>query len=243
MSSTLAMTLSPTPMDWNTSFAMPYTADRFLVQGQTLKRVRPPYESFAAYVRTLNDPVAWNRALAQFSRTDPFYDPLLVRQSWLDNSTIVRMLRRAWSQRRDHSWRGRVLDAKGYDRNSEAVKVANAIIADFAKQARRQDVVPVVYVIDSFGYGDELYRALAETLHREHIPFIASHDYVDPMDPSGYLPDSHFTAANDRRLALAVAGLLDRELGRHAEGGTEAATVHPGLATRRFDAVSRSDAT
>ena len=214
MSSTLPMTLSPTPMDWNTSFAMPYTADRFFVDSKTLKRVLPPYDSFDGYVHTLNDPVAWNRALAQFSRTDPFYDPFLVRQSWLDNSTSVRMLRRAWSQRRDHSWRGRVLDAKGYDRTAEAVKVANAIIADFAKQARRQGVVPVVYVIDSFGYGDQLYRALAETLHRDHIPFIASHDYVDPSDPTGYLPDSHFTKANDQRLASALAGLLDRELAK-----------------------------
>jgi len=214
MSSTLPMILSPTPMDWNTSFAMPYTADRFFVEGGKLKRVLPPYESFEGYVHALNDPAAWNRALAQFSWTDPFYDPFLVRQSWLDDSTIVRVMRRAWSQRRDRSWRGRVLDAKGYDRNSEAVKVANAIIADFARQARHQGVIPVVYVVDSFGYDDQLYRALAGTLHREQIPFIASHDYVDPADPTGYLPDSHFTAANDRRLAVALAGLIDHELAK-----------------------------
>lgn len=214
MSSTVPMTLSPTPMDWNTSFPMPYTADRFVLKGKRLQRIPPPYESFEGYVRTLDDPAAWNRALAQFARTDPFYDRFLVRQTWLDNSTMVRLMRRAWSQRRDRSWRGKVLDAKHFDPDSEALKVANGIVADFARQARQAGIVPVIYVVDSFGYGDQLYLALSRTLHRDRIPYIATHDYVDPADPTGYLPDSHFTPQNDRRLAVALARLLDRELVR-----------------------------
>ena len=208
------MILSPTPMDWNTSFPMPYTADRFVIEANSLRRIVPPYESFATYVSTLNDPAAWDRAVAQFARTDPFYDRFLVRQTWLDNSAIVRMIRRAWSQRRDRSWRGQVLDSKHFNRDGEAVKVANAIVADFARQARRSDIVPVIYIVDSFGYGNQLYLALSDTLHRDRIPYLATHDYVDPMDPTGYLPDSHFTPQNDRRLAMALADILQRELAR-----------------------------
>ena len=59
MSSTLPMILSPTPMDWNTSFPMPYTADRFVIEANSLRRIAPPYESFDAYVAALNDPAAW----------------------------------------------------------------------------------------------------------------------------------------------------------------------------------------
>jgi hypothetical protein len=216
MSSTLPMILSPTPMDWNTSFAMPYTADRFVVTGQGLKRIRPPYESFEGYTRALYDPASWKAALAQFSRTDPFFDPLLVRGTWLDNSTVVRLLRRAWSQQRDRNWRTKVLTAEGYDPNSEPVRVANAIVADFARQARAKGMVPVIYVVDSFGYGDQLYRALASTLARDDIPYIATHDYVDPMDPRGYLPDSHFTEANDLRLARQLTRVLDTRLQKEA---------------------------
>jgi hypothetical protein len=211
MSSTLPMILSPTPMDWNTSFAMPYTADRFMVTGQGLKRIPPPYESFEGYVQALYGP-SWNKALAQFAQNDPFFDPFLVRGTWLDNSTLVRLIRRAWSQRRDREWRTGVLTAEGYDPDSEPVQVANAIVADFARRARSKGLLPVIYVVDSFGYGDQLYRALASTLARDHIPYIATHDYIDPMDPRGYLPDSHFTDDNDLKLAGQLQRVLDEGL-------------------------------
>ena len=212
MSSTLPMILSPTPMDWNTSFAMPYTADRFIDTGDGLKRIRPPYESFPDYVRALNEKGAWEAALGQFARTDPFFDRFLVEATPLDKSTIVRLARRGWSQRRDRQWRETVLTADGYDAESEPVRVANAIISSFARQAREAGVVPVIYIVDSFGYGDQLSQALSETLRREAIPYLASSRYLDPMVPTNYLPDSHFTDSNDRELAAVLARIIDREL-------------------------------
>lgn len=212
MSSTLPMILSPTPMDWNTSFAMPYTADRFVMGRGGLERVAPPYESFDDYVRTLDDPAAWRRALEQFERTDPFYDAFLVRETWLDNSTLFRLARRGWSQRRDGAWRNEVLTAEGYYANSEPVRVANAIVADFARQARAQGIVPVIYIVDSFGYSDQLSRALAGTLRRDNIPHLATHTVIDPMSPTAYLPDSHFTKANDDRLAHELDRIITQEL-------------------------------
>lgn len=212
MSSTLPMIVSPAPMNWNTSFAMPYTADRFVLRDNSLHRIKPPYESFEGYVRTLNDPAAWQGALAQFARTDPFYDPFLVRATWLDHSTVMRLIRRGWSQRRDQERRTGVLTAAGYQADSEAVRVANAIVADFARQARAQGIVPVIYIVDSAGFGDQMYKALEVTLRRDSIPYLATHQVIDPMDPTGYLPDSHFTDANDRLLARHLEGVLRREL-------------------------------
>ena len=223
MSSTLPMIVSPTPMSWNTSFAMPYTADRFVLRSGELERITPPYESFGDFVRTFNDPAAWQRALEQFERTDPFYDAFLVRQSWLDNSTIYRLIRRGWAQRRDRQWRSGVLTADGFDPGSEPVRVANAIVADFASKARAQGIVPMIYVVDSFGYRDQLYRALAGTLRRDNIPHLATHMVIDPMNPTGYLPDSHFTDANDRLLAQALERIIDRELTRAKPATTAAA--------------------
>lgn len=214
MSSTLPMILSPTPMDWNTSFAMPYTADRFATDEETgrLTRISPPYESFAEYVRTLEDPLAWRRALEQFARTDPFYNSFLVRETWLDKSVIVRLLRRSVSQRRDRASRGSVLTAAGYDGDSEPVRVANAIAAGFANKARAEGIVPVIYIVDSYGYGDQLTRSLQATLERNRIPYLSSSEYVDPQSPVNYLPDSHFTDANDRLLARALADIVERNI-------------------------------
>ena len=214
MSSTLPMILSATPMNWNTSFAIPYSADRFFVgqDGRQLRRTAPPYESFAAYAQTLEDPVAWRKALRQFDRTDPFYDPLLVRETFLDSSVVVRLMRRGLAQRRDRAWRENVLTSEGFDKNSEPVRVANAIVADFAKRCRSEGIVPVIYVVDSFGYADQLTRSLEATLERDRIPYLSSSRHLDPQSPVNYLPDSHFTDANDRILARALADIIERNV-------------------------------
>jgi hypothetical protein len=132
------------------------------------------------------------------------------------------LIRRGWAQRRDRELRSGVLTADGYEAGSEAVRAANAIIANFSRQARAQGIVPVIYIVDSFGYRDQLYRALADTLRRERIPHLATHTVIDPMDPRGYLPDSHLTDANDRLLAAALEQVLDREMAR-AEPAPEGA--------------------
>ncbi len=218
MSSTLPMITSPAPINWNSSFALPYTADRFVIVDGALRRIPPPYDSFAEYARILEDRTAWNSAMGTFARTDPFYDAFLLRETWLDNSTLVRMLRRAWAQRRDRTLRGTVISAQGYDPDSEAVQVANAIVADFASKARERDLIPVIYLVDSLGYGNQLYSALASTLERDDIPHLATHTVIDPNDAAAYLPDSHFTDANDRRLASALDALVARELAKSAQG-------------------------
>ena len=75
----------------------------------------------------------------------------------------------------------------------------------------------MIYVVNSFGYGDQLYRALAGTLQEQRIPYLSTHTIVNPSDPAGYLPDSHFTDANDRKLAEALATLIDAELAKQPE--------------------------
>lgn len=216
MSSTLPMITSPAPMNWNTSFALPYTADRFVIDGKGLRQIPPPYDSFDEYVRTLNDPVAWDQALGNFARIDPYYDDVLFRETWLDNSTLVRMVRRGWAQRRDQRMRNDAMTSSGFAPDSEAVRVANAIIADFARRARAEGLIPVVYAVDSFGYDDHLYRAIAGTLKDNSIPYLATHSVIDPGAPEGYLPDSHFTDRNDERLARVMDRIIARELAAQA---------------------------
>lgn len=212
MSSTLPMIVSPAPMDWNTSFALPYTADRFVAGDGGIKRLPPPYDSFREYVRTLDDPAAWERANAWFARHDPYYDRFLVRETWLDNSTMFRLIRRALAQRRDRALRDGARDGAGFRPDSEAVRVANALIADFARTARANGQVPVIYAVDSMGYGDDLYRVIAGTLQREKVAYLSTHTVIDPQDPTAYLADSHFTDENDRLLARAMAQVIDRAM-------------------------------
>jgi hypothetical protein len=205
--------MSMTPMTWNVSFPLAYTQDRYVLDGGKLRVITPSYESFDDYVRTLNDPSKWAAAVEKLERYDAFYDPLMFRSTPLDHSTLVRLARRAWINRRDREMAGDVLTAKGFNPKSEAVKVANAIIAKFAEMARRNGQVPIIYVVNNYGYGNQLTQALSVTLRRYSIPHLNSDAVVDPNNPTNYLSDTHFTDANDLLLAHALDRIIHKALG------------------------------
>jgi hypothetical protein len=94
MSTTLPMITTMSPMTWNSSFAMPYTADRYRLSHGALVVTRPPYDTFADYVSVFDDPARWSQAKQAFAAGDPFYDRWLFEQTALDHSSLVRLLRR-----------------------------------------------------------------------------------------------------------------------------------------------------
>lgn len=212
MSSTVSSITTMSPMTWNSTYPMPYTQDRFVESGGRLKVVRAPYESFADFVKAFQVPARWTATLKLFAKYDSRYDPLLFRATLLDHSVTVRMLRRAYGQKIDRDARGRILDARHFDASSEQIRVANAIIANFADEARRKGQIPIVYVINNQGYSDQLFRALENTLRTHGIPTLNSAAIVSPSDPRNYLPDSHFTDKNDERLALALQQIVEKQI-------------------------------
>ena len=89
--------------------------------------------------------------------------------------------------------------------------MARGIVRNFAREARNDGVIPVVFLVNNFGYSDLLYQALKPTLDADKIPYLSSHTIVSPSDPRGYLPDSHFTDANDEKLARALAEIIENQ--------------------------------
>ena len=214
MSLNTPMITTMSAMSWNSAFPLPYTSDRFVLKGGSLGVVQPPFESFPSYVQAFYNPASWEQASKQFRRFDPIYDEFLMRRSVLDRSAIMRLFRRAYGQRAERLLRSRVLDQRGFHGNSEEIRLANGIISQFAEDCRREGIIPVVYVINNYGYSDHLYRALRSTLERDRIPYLSSHTIVSPDDPRGYLPDTHFTDANDDRLARALERIVETEAAR-----------------------------
>lgn len=210
MSANLPMIDTMSPITWNVSFPMPYTEDRYYARDGKLTVVHPPYFSFEQYLSTFHDPAKWAAARRIIAANDSMYDSFLVRETVLDHSAIVRLIRRAYEQRIERESRSQVFTRDGYNAGSEQVRVANGIVRDFAADARSHGLIPVVFIANNLGYSDSLYRALKDTLDKDHIPYLNSATVVSPTDPRGYLPDSHFTDANDERLARALAGVIDR---------------------------------
>ena len=209
MSGNLPMINTMSAMTWNTDFAMPYTADRFLLEDGNFKVVHPPYLSFDQYVQTLSDEKKWSEALHVFSEYDSIYDPFIVRANILDHSAFFRLLRRAYAQRKIREARHAVLDRGGYNANSDQIKIAQRIVQEFAVSARRDGTIPIIFLVNLFGDSDYLFRALRPALERDKIPYLSSHTIASPNDPRKYLRDSHFRPEIDDEMARALAKIID----------------------------------
>jgi hypothetical protein len=204
----LAMISSFSPMIWNMDFPMPYTADRFYLEGKRLRIIHAPYKSFDEYVKTFYNPTKWSAALKFFAENDPFYDSFEMRANVLDHSSLWRLFRRAHGQNRLRDLQKSLFDQSGFRSDSEQVRVARAIIREFAVQARGDGMIPVIYITNSLGYADYLFKALRPVLEADNIPYLSSDTIVSPYDSRGYLPDGHFTDEEDNRLAAALVDVI-----------------------------------
>jgi hypothetical protein len=208
MSLNFPMITTLSAMTWNLDMPMPYTADGFYLNGNQLRVIHPPYTSFEGYAKALSDRNEWSAVRDFFAENDPMYNSFMMRSNVLDHSSLFRLVRRAYGQRLLRSARKAVLDATGFRPDSEQVKVAHAIVHEFAKQARNDGMIPVIFIINNLGYSDYLYKALRPILDADNIPYLSSHSIVSPDDPRGYLPDSHFADEIDDKLAAALVTLV-----------------------------------
>jgi hypothetical protein len=210
MSGNLAMINTLSAMTWNTGYALPYTTDRFLLDDGKLRVVHPPYASFNDYVQTLNDDAKWAEALRIFAKYDSMYDPLIIRANAFDRSALLRLLRRAYALRFSREARREVLDHRGFNPDSNEVKVAQQIVREFAANARKDGMIPVIYVVNLLGDSDYMFRALQPALEQDKVPYLNSAAIASPNDPRKYLSDSHFTSEIDDELARALSKIIEQ---------------------------------
>jgi hypothetical protein len=208
MSVAVANLNSSSPMFSSFDNPIPYTADRFVDNGGSIKVIKPPYESFADYCETFSDPQKWDASVKQMTQSDPAYSAAMFKQDVFDHSALARLLRRAYGQQRTKSARTASLSASGYVENSEQILATRRIVQHFARAARKRGIKPVIYIVNNFGYSDHLYQALKETLDAEGIGYLNSAAIIPPADPRGYLPDSHFTIEGDEKLAKAIRDIF-----------------------------------
>jgi hypothetical protein len=232
MSLNAPMVATMTAMTWNSAFPMPYTTDRFVLAGNGLRTVRLPYESFGSFTRLFYNETAWAGVRQQFERFDAYYDTFLFRRSILDRSATLRLVRRAYGLHLERNARARVMDDRGFHGGTEEIRLLNGIVRAFAQQARSDGIVPVIFVINNYGYGAHLYDALKDTLATCEIPYLSSHTIVSPSDPRNYLPDTHFTDTNDDRLAMALEQVVDAQLARGRTAFQPAARCPPSPVAR-----------
>lgn len=187
----------------------PYTYPRFFCEKGALIQVSPPFISLEGYREYFYDSDKWDSYAKWLHQYDKFYDPLLFRKTFLDKSSIFRMLRRGYAYSSRSKKEAKVYnDQSGFNLESEEVRILRAIIETFASDARKKNSLPIIYIVNNVFMSDHLFRILEPTLSSHNTLFLSTHEISPPNDPTNYLPDSHFVPAKNLELAKAMIKII-----------------------------------
>jgi hypothetical protein len=211
MSLTIPVITSASPMFWNYDGPSPYTADRFELEDNKLVATPPDFDSFDDYCKTFMDKAAWEKAMANMTAGDTSFSEFAFNASWLDNSALFRLVRRAHNQHTADLSGSYSISKAGVVPDSKQIIIAQAIVREFASDARSKGKLPVIYIVNNLGYGDYLYQSLKPVLESDKIPFVNSATIADPALPMNYLSDSHFIPPIDDEIARELVRVVDAQ--------------------------------
>ncbi len=201
-------TMTLTGATWAFEFPFPYTYPLFRVVNGDLDRVDPIIETIDDFRRARKDRKSWTRWVQQLAENDSYYDPFLFRKSIFDSSATVRVIRRAWAQRRDQLALQKLVTAKGFVPNSPELQSIAAICEKFTGIARADGRFPIIILVNNRGFSDYLYQALSDFFKKTDIPYISTHNLAPATDPSNFIADGHFIEAADRAIAEELRGRI-----------------------------------
>jgi hypothetical protein len=194
-------------MTWQFEGPAPYTYPRYFVEDGKLKATWPKILSLAQLRAAYQDKAQWDAFVTQMREYDGFFNSFLFEHNWLDNSAIVRMIRRAWAQRHQTTITNQIHSSTGFNAETE-IPVLRAMVADFAATAKADGKRPIVLVLNDRGYEDHLFQALKPTLESASIPYVSTHNIAPATDIRNFVGDGHFTESANKLIAEAVLKLL-----------------------------------
>jgi hypothetical protein len=144
---------------------------------------------------------------------DKFYNSFLFKENLSDYSAFVRVARRAYAQTLNEKAFNRVYTKNGFITDSEEITTLRMMVEEFADSARKQNIIPVIYLINNRSRSNHLYISLENLLKTKKIPFLSSHIICPPDDPKSFLPsDPHFTPEKDIELAKEMIKIIEEEV-------------------------------
>ena len=204
LSSTTGMTAYPEQ-------AHPYTYPRFYAENGTLRRgTPPPFMTWRDYRETFFDSSKWEKYRKWLATNDGFYDPIVFHETILDYSAFIRLIRRAYGQAtRNQLIRNVYTRKSGFNEHSEEAEIARMIILEFSRNVRESGALPIIYIVNTQGNSDHLFRLLEPVLKENAIPYLSTHIICPPDDPRVFLAsNSHFIPSMDLELAHELDGII-----------------------------------
>lgn len=202
-------------MTWQFEGPAPYTYPRYFLKDGKLKAIWPKTLSLAQFRAALQDKEQWNAFVTQIREHDQFFNSFLFKHNWLDNSVLVRLIRRAWAQRHQMTITNQIHGPAGFNAEIE-IPVLRAMVTDFAATAKGDGKLPIVLILNDRGYDDHLFKALKPTLENASIPYVSTHNIAPATDIRNFVGDGHFTHSANKLIADTVLKLLNEHYGlRH----------------------------
>lgn len=189
----------------------PYTFPRYLVEENHLKKTYPPFFTSDGFKDYFYNPGKWEEYRAWLAKNDKYYDAVLFRRSITDMSALLRVLRRAYAQKFKESKIKQIYTRDGFNTTSDEMVALRGIIKEFGQSCRRQNQLPIVYIVNNEGRSDHLHRALQPVLEANKIPYLSTHTICPPDDPRLFLGiNSHFIPSKDIELAKEIIKLIEK---------------------------------
>lgn len=197
-----------TTMGWAFEVPAPYTYPRWILDHGRLTPIQPAIQSLAELWQALNEPAQWQRFVDQLRTHDLSYSSMLFDAGPSDQSATLRAAKRGLGQRHQDMLTDRYRNAEGFRDTDGILSLARAILVQFAAEARADGAIPVVLLFHDRGYGDDLYRAVSQTLVENKVPFVSTHEIAPANEASSFEPDGHFRRKFDVLFAQRILALV-----------------------------------
>lgn len=182
----------------------PFTFPKYSLKNNQLQSTWPAIDSIHDLISTQQNPRLWEKLITQLKKNDFFYDEFSFQENILDNSVLVRLLRRAWIQNNKSRKQNQIHSPQGFNPQWQGIAVLNQMIVEFNHQVKEDGKTLFILLINDRGFEDHLFQILEKTLTDESIAYVSTHNIVSNRDLSNFLPDGHFTPEANEKIARKV---------------------------------------
>lgn len=205
LSSSVAHMGSMSGLVWMFESPAPFTFPRYTLQGGSLQALQPTIRSQPEFDRAFAERGdAWARFKAQLAANDRGYDRFTFEASVLDDSAIVRLIRRGWVAHRQGYEQDVYEPGVGFRDDAEDLQALRRMLVDWQGRARERGEHFIVLLLHTRGHADHLHKALGPALRAAGIDTISTHTLFSANDPSNFVPDGHYVPAANAKLAAAL---------------------------------------
>lgn len=202
----------------------PFTYPRYRVAEGTLEEELPLIRSEAEFRSAFGARSRqWQDFRRQLAASDKGFDSFTFNESWIDASTVGRLMRRGWVAHHQGYDEGVYSPENGFDTSSDEVRTLRQILLGVDALARSRGERLIVLLLHTKGHGDRLHVALKDTLDSARIDYISTHSLFSANDPTNFLPDGHYVVQANDALSRALQERVRRMV--VAPGATVAPTA------------------